>query len=158
VEKAPLDPMRGRIVAIGYGDPDGQRLIHAADEYDMLAEFWQLYQLVAKCGGRLVGWNIHKFDLPFIRARSYRHDVTVPPGLLQRGRYWSDSLVDLMAEWVCGHGYQSLDRVAQFLQVGAKNGDGADFHRLWDEDREQAIAYLTNDIDMVVAVAERMGY
>ena len=159
VEKAALDPMRGQVIAIGYGDHAGQRVIHAAaDEADLLTELWSIYMSVARGGGKLVGWNIHKFDLPFCRLRTFRHGLPVPDGILKNSRYWNECLVDLMGEWCCGQGYMGLDAVAKFLRVGAKNGDGAEFARLWSEDREQAIEYLANDIDMTVAVAKRMGH
>jgi len=158
VAKAALDPMLGQVLAIGYGNLRGQRVIHAAAEPDLLAELWQVFYAVAQQGGVLAGWNSHKFDLPFCRQRSFFHGLSVPAELIERGRYYNSQLVDLMAVWTGGAGYAGLDKVARFLGVGEKNGNGAEFARLWHEDREQAEQYLANDIAMTANVAARLGY
>jgi hypothetical protein len=51
----------------------------------------------------------------------------------------------------------SLDRLAKHLGVGAKNGNGAHFAALLQEDRAAALDYLRNDIAMTVAVARKLG-
>jgi hypothetical protein len=161
IEKAALDPLRGSVLVIGYGDADGRRIIHAADEADLLTELWSIFYSVVRNNGQLVGWNCHKFDLPFCRKRSYLHGLPVPTELLKRGRNWHESVVDLMVEWCSGEygAYAGLERVAKFLGVGGKvGGEGADFARLWDEERDTAVAYLTGDIDMTMAVAKRLGF
>lgn len=160
VEKAALDPMRGQVLCIGYGDKDGQRVVHAAEEADLLVELWSMYFSVARSGGILVGWNTHRFDLPFCRQRSFFHDLPVPREMLKNGRFYSSQLVDLMAEWCggSGTGFAGLDKVSRFLGCGGKNGEGADFSRMWNEDRDEAVRYLVNDLDMTIRVAKRLGF
>jgi hypothetical protein len=108
----------------------------------------------------LIGFNTQGFDLPFVIRRSWHHGITVPKTVMTSGRYWSDTLVDLMIAWRCG-GYKdfiSLDNLAKFLNVGQKNGNGELFHVLWNQDRDAAVAYLTNDVRLCADCAAKMGF
>ena len=51
----------------------------------------------------------------------------------------------------------SLDAIAKHLGVGAKNGNGADFAKLWQKDRAKAVEYLRNDVQLTAKVAEVLG-
>ena len=51
----------------------------------------------------------------------------------------------------------SLDTIAKHLGVGQKNGHGEDFARLWQTDREKALAYLRNDLELTGRIAEALG-
>lgn len=158
-DKAALSPLTGQIVAIGYGDATGRRIIHGASEEAMLTEFWHFYKQVEhKATGRIAGWNIFGFDLPFIVRRSWLHEVPVPVGVRKDRRYWSSLFNDLQAEFDAGtSGYTKLDAATKFFGLGGKNGNGGEFAKLWQEDRPRAIAYLTNDIHITIGVARRMG-
>jgi len=171
LDKAALDPLTGRVVAIGLltFDATGERppdfnnggrfsLIAQDDEAQMLRQFWDL-----TCGemGRinpLIGFNIFNFDLPFLIRRSWKHRVPVPFGL-RRGRYWNDRFVDLRECWQLGdrQARGSLDSIARHLGVGAKNGEGKAFAELWQTDRQQAEAYLRNDVELTAKVAHALG-
>ena len=164
INKAALSPETGRVLAIGFkhdngnGDPhtiDGDGL----DESALLAKFWIRYSIITKTRkDRLVGWNCKRFDMPFLILRSWILGVAVPQGLIEKERYISGIMVDLMDLWKIGNGgFASLDSAARALGVGRKTGSGADFARLWSEDRPAAIAYLKNDLDMTADVAFRMG-
>ena len=171
LDRAALDPMTGRVVAIGvkvfdsrgeFG-PDfikgGSTIIIGHDnEAETLMEFWSL--LIGDCGrlAPIIGFNICQFDLPFLFRRSWKHRVMVPLGI-RRGRYWGDQVVDLRDIWQLGdrQARGSLDTIARHLGVGAKNGDGKDFASLWASDRAKAEAYLRNDLDMTARVAEALG-
>ncbi len=84
--------------------------------------------------------------------------VPVPFGI-RRGRYWGDQIVDLRECWQLGdrQARGSLDSIARHLGVGAKNGDGKAFAELWVTDRQQAEAYLRNDVALTVKVAQALG-
>jgi hypothetical protein len=171
IERAALDPLTGRVVAIGvmtfdargeagpaFGNGGKFYIIGHDDEARTLFEFWELTR-----GGQgrmtpLVGFNIFGFDLPFLIRRSWKHRVPVPFGL-RRGRYWSDQLIDLRDTWQLGdrQARGSLDSIAKHLGVGAKNGDGKAFAELWKSDRKQAEAYLRNDIELTAKVADALG-
>jgi len=171
IERAALDPLSGRVVAIGAlvfdargaAGPDfikgGQVVIIGHDdEAQTLREFWSL--MVGEDGrlSPLIGFNIFNFDLPFLFRRSWKHRVFIPLGL-RRGRYWGDHLVDLRDCWQLGDRMAkgALDSIARHLGVGAKNGDGKDFAGLWQSDRKQAEAYLRNDLELTAKVAGALG-
>jgi 3'-5' exonuclease len=161
-EKAALCATSGRVLAIGIMLDDELSLLvvneaESFGEADLLEMFWQL----AAPNGmwrHLVGFNSNRFDIPFLIRRSYKLGVAVPFGALN-GRYLNPRFIDLMDTWRLGD-FQasiSLDRLARHLGVGAKNGNGAFFAALLEEDREAALDYLRNDMAMTVAVARKLG-
>lgn len=159
VERAALDPLTGRVLAVGLLSPQGEfRLIGHEDEAAILREFWG-----ACCGGtsginRMVGFNTHTFDLPFLIRRSFKHQVAVPAGI-RRGRYWAEEMVDLREEWQLGdrQARGSLDMIARYFGIGAKDGNGRDFAKLWQTDRARAEAYLLKDLELTARIAGRLG-
>lgn len=160
IEKAALDPMTGRVLAIGllYQDRGEFCVIAHDDEKQILFDFWHLCRSELAQSGRLAGFNIFQFDLPFLIRRSWKHRVPVPLGL-RRGRYWNDELVDLREAWQLGDRMAkgSLGSIAKHLSVGEKNGDGAEFAKLWASDRKQAVAYLQNDVGLTQRIAGALG-
>lgn len=160
-EKAALCATTGRVLAIGIMLNEEIDLLvvdpeEGFTEADLLDRFWQL---AAPEGNwrHLVGFNSNRFDIPFLIRRSYKLGVTLPYGALN-GRYLNSRFIDLMESWKLGD-YQasiSLDRLAKHLGVGAKNGDGARFAELLEQDRNAALDYLRNDIEMTVAVARKL--
>ena len=171
IERAALDPLTGRVVAIGVMtfDARGEQpaafgkggkffIIGHDDEARTLFEFWELTRGVQGRTNPMVGFNIFGFDLPFLFRRSWKHRVPVPFGL-RRGRYWSDQLIDLRDAWQLGdrQARGSLDSIAKHLGVGPKNGDGKAFAELWWSDRKQAESYLRNDIELTALVANALG-
>jgi predicted PolB exonuclease-like 3'-5' exonuclease len=166
VERAALDPLTGRVIAIGMVLVDGGQdykegkfsIIGHEDEARMLREFWELTRGEMGRLNPMIGFNILNFDLPFLIRRSWKHRVAVPFGI-RRGRYWGDQVVDLRELWKLGD-YQargSLDSVARHLGVGGKNGDGKAFAELWQSDRPKAEAYLRNDLELTAKVADALG-
>jgi uncharacterized protein YprB with RNaseH-like and TPR domain len=159
-DKAALDPLTGRVIAIGMLDieTDNFFIIGHDDEARTLTEFWEASRGEMGRNNPLIGFNIHGFDLPFLIRRSWKHRVTVPFGI-RRGRYWSDQVCDLRDCWQLGdrQARGSLDSIARHLGVGAKNGDGKAFAELWQTNRQQAEAYLRNDIELTAKVADALG-
>lgn len=160
-EKAALDPLTGRAVAIGLLYPDSGEFVVIGDddEAKMLREFWDSVRGEMGRVNQAIGFNTHLFDLPFLIRRSWKHRVPVPFGI-RRGRYWGDEMIDLRDAWQLGdrQARGSLDAIAKHLGVGAKNGNGADFAKLWQSDRAKAVDYLRNDLHLTAKVAEVLGY
>jgi hypothetical protein len=165
VEKAALSAITGCVKAIGWKNVDTSAVLifHAAmlDETDLLRSFWQLHR--EQQAHSLVGHNIFGFDLPFLIRRSWLLGVDVPDGIRQSGgRYWASQFIDLMDRWSCGaRDFISLDTIDRALGGQGKPDDctGADFARMFDaggEEREKALAYLVNDLEMTQRVAEAM--
>ena len=160
LDKAALDPLTGRVIAIGMMDigTNTFSIIGHDDEARTLTEFWDTVRSDMGRLNPLIGFNIFNFDLPFLIRRSWKHRIEVPFGL-RRGRYWSDQLVDLRDAWQLGdrQAKGSLDSIAKHLGVGAKNGEGKAFAELWQSDRPKAEAYLRNDIQLTAKVADALG-
>jgi hypothetical protein len=169
-EKAALDPLTGRVLAVGLIEvpacpgpvAEGERsfvfrVVGHDDEAATLREFWDVCQGDMGRINEMIGFNTHLFDLPFLIRRSWKLRVRVPR--IRRGRYWADEMVDLRDAWQLGdrQARGSLDAIAKHLGVGAKNGSGADFAKLWQSDRAMAVAYLQNDLELTAKVAEVMG-
>jgi len=161
IEKAALDPMTGRVVAIGLIDADtGEfRVIGHDDEAQTLREFWDVCRGEMGRINQMIGFNSFQFDLPFLIRRSWKHRVAIPFGI-RRGRYWASELVDLREGWQLGDRMVrgSLDAIAKHLGVGAKNGEGKEFAALWNTDRVKAIEYLRNDLELTAKVAQVLGH
>jgi hypothetical protein len=170
-DKAALDPLTGRVVAIGVlvfdalgedgmqcSDSSRCLILGHDDEAQTLREFWALTQAEMGRMNPMIGFNIFGFDLPFLFRRSWKRRVPIPFGL-RRGRYWGDQLIDLRDVWQLGdrQARGSLDSIAKHLGVGAKNGDGKAFAELWRTDRKQAEAYLRNDLDLTLRIAHALG-
>lgn len=157
-----LNPETARVAAIGYYDADKHRFVIVTDdvERDMLRQFWDVFRLVNAAGFKMIGFNNCGFDLPFLVRRSWQQCVKVPRNIMTLGgRYWCDTFVDLMIMWRCGayREFISLDALARFLGVGAKNGTGALFYRLWQTDMDAAVDYLVNDLSITYESAIHMG-
>jgi hypothetical protein len=159
-ERAALDPLTGRVVAIGLLHLAGGRfdVVGHDDEAQTLREFWSACRGEIGRVNQMVGFNVYQFDLPFLFRRSWKHRVEVPFGI-RRGRYWGDEMVDLRDCWQLGdrQARGSLDSISKHLGLGAKNGDGRAFAELWRADREKAVAYLRNDLELTARVAGVLG-
>ena len=164
-DKAALDPLTGRVLAVGlltnveFGMQTAEfRPLGDEDEAALLREFWNVCRGEMGRINQMVGFNTHLFDLPFLIRRSWKHRIEVPLGI-RRGRYWGDQMVDLRDVWQLGDRQPrgSLDAIAKHLGVGAKNGEGAEFAHLWQNDRAKAVEYLRNDLALTAKIAEVLG-
>lgn len=159
-DKAALDPLTGRVVAVGLLYPDSGEcdVIGPDDEAQLLRAFWTACRGEMGRVNQMIGFNIHAFDLPFLIRRSWKHQIAVPFGI-RRGRYWAEEMVDLRETWQLGdrQARGSLDSIAKHLGVGAKKGDGKAFAEMWRSDRKQAEAYLRNDLELTARIAAALG-
>jgi len=183
MDKAALSAITGRVIAIGLADGKGEYLHFLEDfagkayitddarEMGLIANFWDIYESTHTEGGHLVGVNITKFDLPFLCQRSMLLGVKIPDSVLERGRYWSATFVDLCQLWMCGNpnGYVSFDVLCkafdlpgkEVIEVGDEIIEGKNFHKFSRSDdpakREAARRYLLGDITQPRELAKRMG-
>lgn len=170
---AALDATTGHVVAIGYAGPNGDGDPINCDggpheEGDGLAEFWGR---VVNCfinQRPMIGFNTSGFDLPFVVRRSWILGVPVPHGVgkrLGRSWVWNDLFIDLMQAWTFGaREFVSLNTLAAAFGLAGKVDEvdgvavsGAEFHRLWKENRKVAEAYLMRDLELPAELAVRMG-
>jgi DNA polymerase elongation subunit (family B) len=162
LKKTALYPTSGIVLTFGFkqGDSYGimDEFLGCKDEATTIEAFWAMVKRMHD-GEKLVGFNSHGFDLPFLIRRSWKLGIPVP-GNLMRGRYFNPELsIDLLEMWTCGRKDDSikLADLAKFLGCGEKSGNGADFQSLWETDRPKAIEYLKNDIELTERIAKKMG-
>ena len=165
--EAALSPVTGEVLAIGFKAGDKVVIVGADGETEpeILAAFWAVFRKHA-AAGQFIGYCSNFFDLPFIVWRSYFHSVSVPDSAWDKtGRYPAYCFVDLI-DRLPKRGFSEESRkltdICKWLGIGSKPDgvDGGDFARLWAgnaESKQQAIAYLENDLDMTWKFAERMG-
>ena len=167
IDKAPLDPLTGQVLAIGYQSGKGvaiQTSDEGSDELVVLGQFWERYRACRRDARKLVGHNIFEFDLPFLVRRSWILGVDVPDTILSKNRYWDDRVfVDTMKVWSCGkyNDWSKLDTLAKAFGGDGKpdDVDGGMFHKLFKgtpDQRQQAIDYLKNDLEQTALVANHL--
>jgi len=162
MEKAALDPLLSTVCAVGTIKGDDEKFRHSDNttsyESLMLQDFWGDVRECFNDMGRIVGFNSHGFDLPYLIVRSWILDVPIC-GAVRKGRWWSEYSIDLAEQFKLGRKdtYVSLDRLARAMNVGSKSGSGKDFSTLLDTDPAKAIEYLRNDLMLTLKVAQRMG-
>ena len=170
-ERAALSSITGQVLAIGYSGQAQQ--IHTVgdgvQESALLAHFWGIYKKARAAHRKLIGFNSKGFDIPFLVQRSYILGVDVPAMILTPTGYLEATFVDLADIWKAGNrgwgekGFGSLDTIAKALGVGSKlpGVTGADFARLFNStdpaERQLALDYLSADLAITRAVAERFG-
>ena len=149
VSDAALNPITGKVLAIGYRCGDESN-IHLGPEELLIEQHWRIYEMACRSGCVLDGWSIKQFDLPFMRRRSWLHDVVIPNGIFKReGRIASETYHDLQIEFGCGGDkFTKLDVASSFFRVGRKNGNGGEFAELLKTNREMAVLYLDNDLKL----------
>lgn len=157
LDQAPLEAVRGEVLAIGMILDDGPEIIHGMAESDMLSLF---RAKAAECSDRIiVGHNLLAFDLPFLVRRMWRHSIDPPKNWLDCSPYRAKWAFDTMLAWSCGNREQriSLDLLAWHFGLGRKHGNGAQFAKLYETDPDSALAYLRNDLELTEKVYLRMS-
>jgi len=158
-DRAALDARTCQVLTVAYMDAaTGQKVLDDGDgdERQLLTSFWELVAYCRTKNIRIVGFNSNSFDIPVLARRAMLHRIPLPT--FRNGRYLDRIFVDLRDAWGCGEWQPKgdLDSLSTFFGGPPKNGEGADFHRLWngsDEEHNHAVEYALNDLDMTLAVA-----
>ncbi len=163
--KAALNAVYGEVLAIGYIGK-GVLIQHQADtdkgEAGILKDFWGKYAAFRKSNRKMIGFNVHEFDVPFLVRRSWILGVSVPRTIYSNGRYVDSMIIDLMQMWkgpAYRDAYIPLDTCCRACGLPGKTGDGAQFAELYrsPETRIAALEYLKHDLVMTQMLAERLG-
>jgi len=165
-EKAALDPLTGRVLAIGW-QRKGDEFVAThcpGDEHDILAGWWDVCSEQFETGDGIVFHNGYGFDLPFLTRRSWLLDIPVPTWMLSRGRFNQDFFLDTMAAWTMGkfNEFVKLDTLAKAFGVEGKlkGCTGADFARMFlgtPKEKALALRYLEQDVKITLRLAQLMG-
>jgi len=154
IAKAALSPLTGRVLAIGIKAEGVRTVLDYQDEKHTLKEFWKYFR--RNSCAKWVGHNSNSFDWPFLIKRSWKYNLSVPTGI-KDGRYYCKNITDTMELFCSAYGERiSLDRLGRYFGVGEKNGSGKHFAELYYSNKDEAITYLYNDLDLTEAVWERM--
>ena len=162
-EKLALDWNVGRIVAIGWWTATagvGTALcLNEADEARALRAFWE-----SSKRRTIIGFNVKGFDLKFMIQRSRYLGLDYP--LLDLGKYTRKGIVDLFSELTFNDGTYDQGAMRRTLKAFCKRFgipvddtvNGADVPTLvaageWDKVK----AHVTSDIDLTLALAQRLG-
>ena len=157
IEKAALNAEYGETLAIGIRRENHSDILIGPEE-EIIADFWTRALDDFLGGVKWVGFNSNAFDLPFLLRRSLILGIKMPAGLVPHTRYWPDFWIDLMEVWKAGD-YRatiSLDRMCKACGLEGKTGSGKFFSVLFEEDREAALDYLNNDLEITAKLAERV--
>jgi hypothetical protein len=160
--KAALSPMTGRVLVIGGCRDISTWFLSGFNdepEAELLERFWQVFRNHREHASSMVGFNIAGFDVPFLVRRSWLLGVDVPDSF-RNGRYLDKTFVDLADVWAAGDWRGKMPRLrdlAVYFGVTQKTGSGADFARLFEEDRAAAAEYLKHDLLATLEVAQKMG-
>jgi len=161
VSRAALNIDLGVISAIGMRMGEAGRTISrlVTDQYTerhLLRSFWRCME---KCHGETVGYNTLGFDLPFIMRRSWELEVRVPifPDMRRYNNFPTTDLMQILAGW-------DREKVKGLKFICARYGipnalpdlDGSMYANM---DEEIRLAYVKNDVNLVVNLYKRMkGY
>lgn len=159
-EKSALAATTGKVLAVGYCTNENDVVILEGDESTILVSFWNAVTYHGAFLQKLIGFNSNEFDIPFMVRRSWKLGVKVPDTLfkLARGRvYLNESCIDILDYWSFGtRDSIKLKNLAKFLNVGDKNGSGADFAKTYETDKSSALSYLKNDVLLTLRCAKAM--
>ena len=160
LEKAALDPRFSYVCAVGTwhdGIYDATFCKDPAGELECIQFAWRAMNINSEHHHN-VGWNSHKFDLPFLLKRSWVNRQRVPSTVLN-GNGFARSQIDLMKVW-CANQYgefAGLTATAEFLGVAQPRAHGVEskhFHKVLLKDPEAAQAYLADDLTELARIGE----
>lgn len=164
LNKRALDPLTAQICAVGFlreveGEPISSILVDetGSNEADLIKAVWGLYD--SSSSMVLVGHTIRNFDLPMLILRSIKLGIKVPVMFSSLSQYDS-SVFDIAEIWNCRRypkAYCSLNNMAMFFGVGSKSMKGDMFYETLLTDKEAAIDYLQNDLDMTYQIFKKMN-
>lgn len=171
--KCALSGLTGRVLAVGFkvsnfeNNPTRETIERISsidteedrrelcEEKELLEWFWTWFNHYVGEGYIIAGWNIRKFDLPFLIQRSWKWNV--PVYLKMDGA--KNKIIDLMEEFTqtyYGMNFASLDTALQFLALGAKSEYSKDYEKLFFSDKVKALKHLSKDLSDTLKVAERI--
>jgi len=164
LDKAALSPITGKVLAVGLTDGAVHEVLTYESEKRLISETLERVSDQLMTQRPVVGWNIIKFDFPFLFKRAMMLGVPWPQHIwdLKKG-YAHSQIIDLMRYWNMGDWREmtKMDTVNRFLcGFGKPSGvTGADFARLFNgtpEEREKAINYALNDVKILDSLTRKM--
>ena len=159
--KTSFDGGRGHVCTIAWAFNDGEsRVLHADSvekEVAVIAGFFAA--LDPYHSETLVGHNIARFDLRFLRQRAICLGIKLPDRrkLPRDPKPWDKTIIDTMSVWAGGTDTVSLDNLCDILGIPGKDGfDGSQVAAAWHAGEHDRIAeYCRDDVMRVRAIHHR---
>ena len=142
-----INPIDSKIIALGIRYKSKNEIFIDADEKKILENFWNEWKSIKQenQNNMAVGFNIIKFDIPFIVARSFINNVEVVPFMLK-------SIVDLKEKinaYRYGKSRGKLSEYGKFLGLKILDVDGSKVAGMWSENNIEGIKeYLIKDLEI----------
>jgi len=159
LDSAALDAALGCVLCVGIlRNGAAPQFLHDQNERQLLHQVW-LTLNTREASERFVTFNGHRFDFPFLVRRSFALGVPLPEWFPREGRFLRHLFCDLAELWACGDRSEliSLDRLARLCGLPGKAGNGADFAKLWEQNRKAALAYLEQELRLTLALWNHLG-
>jgi len=159
--KTSFDGGRGHICTIAWAVNDAAPVVaHAKtldDEAKVMSAFFEA--LDPFHSQTLVGHNIARFDLRFLRQRAIVLGVKMPSRttLPRDPKPWDKTIFDTMSAWAGGSDTVSLDNLCAALGIPGKDGfEGSQVAAAWAAGEHDRIAdYCADDVLRTRAVHQR---
>lgn len=159
--KTSFDGGRGHVCTIAWAVNDSKPEVRHAttleQEAGVIAAFFAA--LDPYHAQTLVGHNIARFDLKFLRQRAVVLGITLPDrnSLPRDPKPWDKTIFDTMAAWAGGTDTVSLDNLCGILGIPGKDGfDGSQVAEAWARGEHDRIAeYCVDDISRTRAIHQR---
>ena len=125
---------------------------------EMFADFIETTSAYTGFDPVIVGHNVNNFDIRFIWQRAIVLGVKLPRWFPKDPKPWGKDTVDTMTAWAGKRGFVSLDDLASYLGIKAKQGvDGSMVAEMWTAGKHKEIAdYCMADVHLTKAIHERM--
>lgn len=157
-----LNPLLSKVLAIGLYGPHPSREVRtfmSGCEAENLLAFWGSAK-----HHTLAGWNIYRFDLPFLIERTRILELPLPEAFSAVPLWKSSNVIDLMQHWNGGGDMRKLDHVAgacgfpRKINLGmTTRPDGITRPALPHEVSDQLLReYLVRDVEIEAAIAHRL--
>ncbi len=152
-----LSKVGGYAIKIKGGAPDIK--VSITDEAKELKRISSLLRAAAMSNGRIIGWNIAGFDLPYLRRRCAIKGVDFPDVVSCDRKYpaASSAVVDLMYQWGDPTGQAGLKEVAVAVGLSPSLPEisGVDWWMSTDDERME---YCVWDLSAIENLATSMGH
>jgi hypothetical protein len=161
IAMAALDPDYGKVISIAWADSyleSVQPLVFTCETEDLeIATIRKFWDSVRFCDGRMVGYNILGFDIPFLLRRSMALGIDLPYGMfLNLAKFRNEPVTDLMGILYNWGPAKSLKQVAKLyhLKNEAEGVSGADVSSMKPEDIAR---YNISDVKLTQQLFVRMN-
>ena len=159
--KTALDGTYGQLFCLGIAVDDEPVIILNGDERNILKglnEIMTGFHLEDPfC---LIGHNILKFDMPFIRHRSIINRIKHSP-IFKDVRFNNENYFDTMQAWAGFGNFIGLEKLCKALGIESPK-DGIDGSKVWDfvqaERHQEVHDYCARDVETIREVYKRLTF